>query len=256
MLALTLAYPAPMSGRAQLLNQVDMPKLPPNFPTIPILLVIVTATWGVLELHRFSIRITDANLDQRILQGLRDSSDAARMIGPAWLAEAMRDFTALGGYAVLITSTVVFAAFTRMELGRGPFRFFLGTIVGGFISGIIVKELIQRPRPTVVPHLSLVTGNTSFPSSHAMMSVVVFVTAGLLLSELTRQRVVQLLLLGCPLGLAFLVGISRVCMGVHFPSDVLGGWSAGLAWVWLSFSLRLLLQRRSVLHQEADCGID
>lgn len=233
-----------------------MPKLPPNFRMIPIVLVFVTAAWGVFELSRISIRTTGVDLDHRILQGLRSTADPERMIGPVWMEEAMRDFTALGGYAVLITSTIAFALFARVELGRGPFQFFLLTVVGGFISGIVLKELIQRPRPTVVPHLSLVTGNTSFPSSHAMMSVVVFVTAGLLLSELTRHRVLHHLLVGCPLGIALLVGVSRVCMGVHFPTDVLGGWFAGLVWVSLSFSLRLLLQRRSVLLTESDSRID
>jgi undecaprenyl-diphosphatase len=233
-----------------------MPKLPPEFRIIPILLVVVTAVWGVLELARYSTRTTSEDLDHRILQVLRSPSNPDRMIGPLLLEEAMRDFTALGGYAVLIASTVVFAVFTRVELGRGQFRYFLLTVVGGFIAGVVVKELVQRPRPTVVPYLSLVTGNTSFPSSHAMMSVVVFLTAGLLLSELTQHRVLHHLLVGCPLGIALLVGIGRVSMGVHFPSDVLGGWAAGLAWVWLSFSLRLLLQRRSVLQQETDCRID
>ena len=71
-----------------------------------------------------------------------------------------------------------------------------------------------------------------------MMSVVVFVTIGLLLSQLSRSRALRHLLIGLPFALSILVGVSRVCMGVHYPTDVLGGWSIGLLWVWGAFSLR------------------
>ena len=84
-----------------------------------------------------------------------------------------RDFTALGGYAILVTAFVGFAVFAYVELGTRTFHFFWLTTVGGFWTGVLMKRLIQRERPSIVPHLSHVSGNTSFPSSHAMMSVVV-----------------------------------------------------------------------------------
>lgn len=114
-----------------------------------------------------------------------------------------------------------------------------------------MKRLIQRERPSIVPHLSHVSGNTSFPSSHAMMSVVVYVTIGLLLSQLTSNRHLRLLLTGLPLVIAMIVGISRVCMGVHFPSDVMGGWAGGLLWTWIAFVIRGRLVSVTVMDQKA-----
>jgi undecaprenyl-diphosphatase len=160
------------------------------------------------------------------------------MIGPPSLEEAMRDFSALGGYAVLITATVCFSVFARAELGREMLRFFVMTVTSGFAAGVLFKQLIRRDRPALVPHLSHVSGNTSFPSSHAMMSVVVFITIGLLLSQLSPSRALRHVLVGLPFLIAFLVGVSRVCMGVHFPTDVLGGWAIGLLWVWGAFAIR------------------
>ena len=77
-----------------------------------------------------------------------------------------------------------------------------------------------------------------------MMSVVVFITIGLLLSQLSRSRALRHVLVGLPFVIAFLVGVSRVCMGVHFPTDVLGGWALGLLWVWGAFAVRGRLQAR------------
>lgn len=150
----------------------------------------------------------------------------------------MRDFTALGGYAILITTVIGFSVFAFAELGLRTFHFFWLTSVGGFFTGLVMKQLVQRERPSIVPHLSHVSGHTSFPSSHAMMSVVVYVTIGYLLAQQTTNQHLRRLLVGLPFTIAAMVGISRVCMGVHFPTDVLGGWTGGLLWTWIAFTIR------------------
>lgn len=211
---------------------------PPGYRVLPWAFVIVLVTWVAFESVNRVVAFRDGSLDQLVIRSMRQPQQPDRMIGPTALEEAMRDFTALGGYAILVTATVSFAIFARVELGRGMFRFFLLTIVSGFISGVVAKELVKRERPSLVPHLSHVSGSTSFPSSHAMMSVVVFVTIGLLLAQLSRSQALRHLLVGLPFGVSVLVGASRVCMGVHYPTDVLGGWTFGLLWIWVAFSVR------------------
>ncbi len=216
---------------------------PPFFRTLPICFCVVALFWGIFELVASPSSMTDADLDHQIVRMLRRPDNPSRMIGPLALEEAMRDFTALGGYAILITTVIGFSVFALMELGPRTFHFFWLTAVGGFMAGVLMKRLIQRERPSVVPHLSHVAGSTSFPSSHAMMSVVVFITIGFLLAQRTHNRHLHRLLVGLPFAIAGVVGISRVCMGVHYPSDVLGGWTGGLAWTWCAFQIRGRLSR-------------
>ena len=211
---------------------------PPYLRILPVTLCLVGLAWGLYELANARSNLADKDLDHQVVEILRQPDNPARMIGPPQLEEAMRDFTALGGYAVLVTTFLGFSIFAFAELGARTFHFFWLTTFGGFWMGVLMKRLIQRERPSIVPHLSHVSGKTSFPSSHAMMSVVVYVTIGLLLSQLTSNRHLRQLMTGLPLAIAMIVGISRVCMGVHFPSDVMGGWTGGLLWTWVAFLIR------------------
>jgi undecaprenyl-diphosphatase len=178
-------------------------------------------------------------LETLLIRSLRSLGNPDRMIGPPIVEESMRDFSALGGYAVLIMVSICFSIFALVELSRETFRFFVVTVVGGFFLNVLLKSLVQRDRPAIVPHLSLVEGSTSFPSAHATMSVVVFVTIGLVLSTRTRDRHLQRLFSIFPVWLSFVIGVSRVCMGVHYPTDILGGWALGLLWTWAAFRVRL-----------------
>ena len=115
-------------------------------------------------------------------------------------------------------------------------------VVGGQVLSTTLKYFIDRPRPMIVPHLSQVY-TTSFPSGHSMMSAVVYLTLGSLLGSSSAARA-QVLLLSVAMLLTFLVGVSRVYMGVHWPTDVLAGWTAGLVWAILCWLVARQLQRR------------
>lgn len=219
--------------------------LPPSFLRIlPIALCLVLAAWITFDVADLQIQASENDLDHRVVKALRDPQNAARMVGPPAIEEAMRDFTALGGYAVLTMATVCFALFAAVELGRGTLVFFLVTAIGGYATSTFLKQLVHRERPSIVPHLSHVVGSNSFPSTHSVMAVVVYVTIGLLLMQRTHDRHLRHLMIVLPLWLATLVGISRVCMGVHYPTDVLAGWSIGLLWTWLAFLVRGRLRDR------------
>ena len=92
-----------------------------------------------------------------------------------------------------------------------------------------MKALFLRPRPQVVPQLRAVV-ETSFPSGHAMNSAIIYLTLAALLARLVQPRALKVYFLALAMLMTFLVGLSRVYLGVHYPTDVLAGWTVGLAW--------------------------
>ncbi len=214
------------------------------------LLVVVLGVWLFAALAGEVLEGDTQAFDAWALRSLRTASDPAQPVGPAWLAPMARDVTALGGWAVLGLVTVGVVGF--LALGRQPRAAWV--VIGAVLSGValsqVVKALVARPRPTVVPHLTAVA-SASFPSGHSMLSAVVYLTLGTLAAGLLRRRAQRLWVLGTALVLTFLVGLSRVYLGVHYPTDVLGGWTGGLAWA----ALWWLLARRLQGSTPADNGM-
>lgn len=193
-------------------------------------------------------------LDESVIRMLRSGEHLEKLVGPRWLQECARDYTALGGYAVLLMLTLLVYGFLRLEQRRSAGLFIVATVVSGYIMGMVLKETIGRPRPEIVPHLSGVDsgiGGPSFPSGHSTMSTVVYVTMALMLSQLSSHKRVKVFLLVAPLAIAFVVGASRVMMGVHYPTDVLGGWMVGLAWAVGAWLLMRLRRRHKSLQDQA-----
>lgn len=221
------------NAHLQRLDRFDAATIP---RALPVALTVVVITWGAFEVLATRLRDSAEDLDHQIVFLLRDPRDHAQMIGPRALEEVMRDFTALGGYAVLTVTIVAFAVFQRLQNGPSHCRFFLITTIGGYLCSMLMKKTVGRDRPAIVPHLSHVE-TSSFPSTHSMMSAITWLTIGVMLSQHSDHPAIRRLLTLLPLLLAFSVGISRVFMGVHFPTDVLAGWTAGLLWTWAAFAI-------------------
>lgn len=170
--------------------------------------------------------------------------------GPPWLREAGRDLTALGGVTVLTLTTAAVLGFLLLMRRFGMVWLVLVAILGGFVLSMVLKDVIDRPRPQLVPHGSLVY-TSSFPSGHSMLSAVTYLTLGSLLGRTVRSRLVKLYFLFVAMLLSFLIGVSRVYLGVHWPTDVLAGWCAGLAWALLCWVVARELQRRGAVEQDS-----
>jgi undecaprenyl-diphosphatase len=174
--------------------------------------------------------------DRWLLLALRASRDPGDPLGPAWVEEMFRDFTALGGIGVLSLLTLASVGYLWLQDLRRVAWFVLAAILGGLLLSLALKSGFNRPRPDLVSHGSMVY-TSSFPSGHSMLSAVVYLTGGALLAVVHRARRVRVYLIGCSILATLLVGVSRVYLGVHWPSDVLAGWAAGAAWAaacWLT----------------------
>lgn len=182
-------------------------------------------------------------LDRRILLALRNPADLSDPIGPPWLEETMRDITGLGSVFTVVFVTCAVAAYLALTERRRIGGYVLAAIGSGEFVSMVLKLFYHRPRPDLVPH-GMEVFTASFPSGHAMMSAIAYLTLAILLARVGRNRRVKALVLGLGVGITLLVGISRVYLGVHWPSDVLAGWCVGAAWASLCWFVALQLQQR------------
>ena len=207
-----------------------MPTIPrPRRTTVAVIAVLV-AVLIFAWLGHAAVLGTTRDFDARILLALRQPGDPAVPRGPAWLFAAMRDITALGDTPVLTLVTAIAAGFALIRRRIGEAVFIAVTIAMGAVIDTRLKLLFGRPRPAVVPHLVEVT-SASFPSGHAMNSAVACLTLAALLITGTPDRRTRVYIAGAAVVLTLLIGVSRVYLGVHYPTDVIGGWMAGAAWV-------------------------
>ena len=168
-------------------------------------------------------------LDRAILVGLRTPGNPAVPIGPHWLPEAMTDLTAFGSPTGLLLVCAVLIVYLLLARRLRTALFVFAASAGGMALGSLLKHVYARPRPTIVPHLVDVT-STSFPSGHATDSAMVYLTLAALLARTVPERAVRIYIIGVAILLTLLIGCSRVFLGVHYPSDVVAGWTLGAAW--------------------------
>lgn len=207
------------------------------------LLIIVGGLW-VFVILADEVRERDTQaFDEWAVQALRRADDPAQPVGPRWMVEVARDLTSLGGWAVLILTTFAVAGYLWLSRRHDVALFFLAATVGGVLLAFAMKELIGRPRPEV-SHLTYVDSE-SFPSGHAMMATVVYLTLGALVTTLIEERRRRTYILLVALVVALLVGLSRVYLGVHYPTDVLAGWTLGLVWAVLCWTSARWVERRT-----------
>lgn len=183
-----------------------------------------------------------ASFDRSLLLALRTPTDVSVPIGPRWLAETARDLTALGGGAVLTLITLAVEGYLLLLRKRRAALFLAAAVLGAVLLSILLKDVFARPRPEVVPHLVRVF-SASFPSGHSMLSAAVYLTLGAMLTRLQSSLLIKAYIQLWALVLASLVGLSRVYLGVHWPTDVLAGWAAGAAWAALCWLVAGALHR-------------
>ncbi|MCB8838885.1 phosphatase PAP2 family protein [Aurantimonas sp. VKM B-3413] len=197
--------------------------------TLAVALLVAAAVWAFVSLAGEVVEGDTTGFDTTILLAFRSPADMSDPLGPPWLEELGRDLTALGGTGILVMITVFVALYLLFSGKRRSMWLVLAAIGSGQMMGRLLKMGFDRPRPDLVPHGSYVY-TASFPSGHSMMSAIVYLTLATLVARVEPRRRVRAYLITCACFLTILVGVSRVYLGVHWPSDVLAGWTAGAAW--------------------------
>jgi len=187
-------------------------------------------------------------IDERVLMFLRPGANPHDALGPAWLQQAATELTTLGGTTNLSLIVLIAIAFLLLHRRVASALFVLTAVLGGTGISEIIKAMFGRDRPPLI-YRAVVSTNASFPSGHAMLSTITYLTLGALLAQVMPGRRQKVFVFTTAVILALIIGASRVYLGVHWLTDVLAGWSLGAAWAmicWLAaWSIRRFLMRHA-----------
>ena len=211
---------------------------------------LAAGVWLFAELADEVMEGATRKFDRTLLLALRRPGDL-QPLGPPALLNAARDLTALGGPAVLTLLTAAVSLFLALDGKKHMALFVCGSIASGLLVSNLLKDFFNRPRPDIVPH-EVYAASYSFPSGHSMLSALTYLTLGAILARSHERKLLKAYFLLTAVFLTVLIGVTRVFLGVHWPTDVLAGWTAGAVWALLCWLLARWLQSRRTLEPEAD----
>lgn len=211
---------------------------------LSLLLLIAGSLWLFLGIAEEMAEGELDQIDRMIFLAFRNPADIKDPLGPLWLEEAALEITALGSFTVLGLITVAVVIWLLLMRKLWTAVLVLVSVLGGVLISSLLKSGFARPRPDLAPHADIVH-TLSFPSGHSMSAAVVYLTLAALLTRAQPHRRLKIYLVSVAVTLTLLVGLSRVYLGVHWPSDVIAGWSVGSGWALLCWAVALWLQRRS-----------
>ena len=211
---------------------------------------VAAGVWGFALLADEVLEGGTQAFDQRVLLSFRHAADRTPL-GPPSVQEAARDITSLGGVAVLTLVTAIAAGFLALDGKKHMGLFVCASVLSGLVASTMLKDVFHRARPDLVPYSTYASG-ASFPSGHSMMSAVTYLTLGALLARSQERKRLKAYFLLVAMLLSFSIGVTRVYLGVHWPTDVLAGWTAGAVWALLCWLVARRLQRKHTLERESE----
>lgn len=214
-----------------------------------VMIVLTSLFWGFIELAQAVGSSETRAFDARVILMLRNPTDLSDPLGPPWVEELARDLTALGGVAGLTFLVLAVAGFLWLRKQRRTAWFLLLSVSPGVVLSQLLKSFFDRPRPDLVPHGSLVY-TASFPSGHSLMAAIVYLTLGALLARTLDDWVLKAYVMLLATFATLMVGVSRIYLGVHWPTDVLAGWVVGAAWALLCALVARWLEQRGNIEPE------
>jgi undecaprenyl-diphosphatase len=181
--------------------------------------------------------------DRRILLALHDPINPSAPVGPVWVQEMARDLTSLGSIVVLSILTLAVSGYLFLARKSSAAWLMIVAVFGGIALNDLLKLVFARPRPDLV-YQAVKVFTSSFPSGHAELSAIAYLTIAALLAQTQSSFKIGFYFIAVAALLTILIGVSRVYLGVHYPSDVLGGWCIGAAWALACWALLTLIQGR------------
>lgn len=190
----------------------------------------------------------DQRVDWAILHWLRPfADDPDRPVGPWWLHEAAVDITSLGGISVLLVFALTAIGFLLMHGKKLSAALTLVGLAGGVALSEGLKVIYDRPRPPAEYQL-VDTLNASFPSGHALLATVFYLSVGVMITRAFPRARVKAYALFCAVVMVLLIGLTRIYLGAHWASDVVAGWGIGAFWAMLLWLFAYAAERRQRVY--------
>jgi undecaprenyl-diphosphatase len=167
--------------------------------------------------------------DQEVVQFDRQITDFFATYRTHQLTQAMTDITALGSLSVITTSFIILASVLMSYRDFAGLKYLGLVFVGAGLWPLFLKRMFARDRPPEMDHLVHVS-DLSFPSGHSFGAAAFYIAFAYMAGRYARSWKQELFFYGLAGLLISLVGISRIYLGVHYPTDVLAGLSGGAAW--------------------------
>ena len=200
---------------------------PPRFALRPSTAVAILALVGVMVVAL--VALIDAGAMRPFDQAVIGSVRAAPLVAPlAWLQAA----TQLGS-TVWVFSLAVLVGLVEVVRGRARVGIAAAAAIGlGALANSTIKLVVARPRPDLLTPIVVEPGY-SFPSGHSLSAMVAYGVIAVLVARSGLPGPARGVIIGLLGVLVAVVGLSRVYLGAHYPTDVIGGWLMGFAWVTL-----------------------
>lgn len=217
-----------------------------NAHRLPVALfaVLTLGLYAFIEIAEEMAQGEIRKLDEMLFLGLRMPGDPSTPLGPAWLQETAVEVTAIGGFPLIILTLAAVTGFFIVTRRYGAALYAVLAVGSGALLSQTTKQYYGRPRPDLVDHLDTVH-TLSFPSGHAMVTTVAYLTLAAIVIGYLETRRARAYVLTIAVLVAVMVGVSRVYLGVHWPSDVAAGWALGSAWASFSWLVMHVLKRHA-----------
>jgi len=224
-----------------------------EFATLAAVLLLAGALLTFAKLTDEVVAGDTRTFDTTVLMAMRTPGRPNDPLGPPWFEEAVRDVTSFGSSVVIVLITATVAGFLAMSGTRHAAVLMIVSVSTGSLLMSFLKQVFARTRPDLVTHSARVFSE-SFPSGHATLSAITYLTLGALLARVQTRRALKAYSLAVAITLTVLVGVSRVYLGVHWPTDVFAGWCLGAAWAITCWLVAAWLQRRGDVERRIEKG--
>ena len=204
------------------------------------------ALWGFAAMAEEVLEGTTQRFDEAVLSWVETHRTAG-------LDQFALEVTALGNTATLAVLILVVSSFLWLTHHRLSVALLFTALAGGATLNLLLKEVFDRPRPDIVEWGTHVA-SASFPSGHAMSAMIAYASVAYLGGRLEPTRLMRMLTWVFAAVLILGIGASRIYLGVHYPSDVVAGYVAGLGWLAFVVSgitaLRYFSRRKPDIEEE------
>lgn len=225
----------------------------PELFSLLVVSLIMSGLWAFAELADVVMEGEAHSFDRAILLAFRSPGDHNDPLGSRWVEEMVRDFTAFGGVGVLSFFFLAAVGFMFLQRKYRTILLMVAAVLGGGTLSFLLKHVFDRPRPDLVAPMAY-TISASFPSGHALLAASTYLTLGVLLARVQPNRALKAYLMFLAMLLTLIVGLSRIYLGVHWPTDVLAGWTVGAVWALICWLIAYWLQRRGNMDREESQG--